>query len=143
MNVTFYPLLNFNSKDAIMTKLELGQTSTETSLLGLRDAFHSPCVAVRCNDPIRPGQKVSFTNEDRTWVESACGQGYDAIADPFIATPMVGYGIFWVFLRPGLVKNLTHNFAIGDETEDEAKRKNNIEPEEDEDTDDYCIVDGC
>ena len=131
-----------------MTKLELGQTHPSTGEPGSRDAFHSPCVLVYCEKGLMAGDRVKFADTCREQVikwPDGNDDIYDAVVDPFVNGPITPWNNFWVLLRPSLVKNLTHNFAIGDETEDEAKRKNNIEPEDDpnEDADDWCTQDGC
>jgi len=131
-----------------MPSLELGQTTTDDSLIGLRDAFHSPCVLVECFISLKPGQRVTFASlgYDRVRV-AGDPRKYHAIVDPFLEMDTRKEERFWVILRPGSVKNLTHNFAIGDESEDEAKRKNNIEegddPYEDAPEFDGSYNDGC
>mgnify|MGYP006087506569 CR=1 FL=1 len=71
-------------------------------------------------------------------------QSYDGIVDPFLIGLTNPNNSFNVMLKPGMVKNLTHYFAILGETEDQAKRASCIgeyatkmTPEPEEEPEDY------
>lgn len=123
-----------------MNKLELGQTADDGYMDGFRDAFHSPCVRVYCREPLLPGALVTFEDTCFDSVMPYNGNGkYDAVVDPFINGGIDPFKRFWVMLRPGTVENLTHNFKLASEDEDDWKRQNNIAVEDD----DGCTHMGC
>ena len=109
-----------------MSKLTPGKLLTDNaredaSYLGMRDAFHVPCVAVTCDEMVYPTDGVCFTDESCKTVRKCRDDNHHAIVDPFLEDG-AGYGdIFWVFLVPGLVGNLVHSFDINLNMSDEEK----------------------
>jgi len=84
----------------------------DSSHLGRQDAFHVPCIAVTCDEMVYASEGVCFTDESLTTVRKCRDNSHHAIVDPFLEDG-AGYGdCFWVFLLPGVVNNLTHNFEV-------------------------------
>ena len=93
---------------------KLGQATWEGNKEGHRDAFHVACVLVTApTDYVEPGQCVRFCDNDLDTVESvSSGEDHCAVVDPFLGGPVTCGKAFWVFLIPGITKNLTHTFDI-------------------------------
>jgi len=95
-----------------MSAPKISETTTDRDLLGRRDAFHVPGVLVVCESPIEPGSHVRFINTSFRVVEVTDKSDCDAIVDPFLRSVVPARTLFWVFLIPGMVQNLTHTFVI-------------------------------
>ncbi len=93
---------------------KLGQAMWESEREGHRDAFHVACVLVTApNDYVEPGQCVRFCDNDFDTVESvSSGEDHCAVVDPFLGGAVTCGKAFWVFLLPGVYKNVTHTFDI-------------------------------
>tara|TARA_R110000803_G_scaffold2708_1_gene9304 strand:- start:12275 stop:12694 length:420 start_codon:yes stop_codon:yes gene_type:complete len=130
-----------------MTAIEIGCQVYGHTQNGHRDAFHSACVVVRSKDKLKPGTRVCFDDDTKTKVSAVDDQDtspYDGITDPFLTAHTNPNYSFNMMLKPGMVKNLTHYFAILGETEDQAKRASCIgeyatkmTPEPEEEPEDY------
>ena len=94
---------------------KLGKTSTEFDVdTGHRDAFHVACVLVTApNDVVKAGDEVRFCDNDLDSVEPIVdGEDHCAIVDPFLNGRVMPGIVFWVFLLPGISKNMSHTFDI-------------------------------
>lgn len=95
----------------MQSKVTPGMICTDESLLGRRDAFHAPCVLVKCAGRVIPGDQVTFASA--TEVVVAAKGPIQGVADPFYLARFIAPGeLFWVFLMPELVSNLRHHFDI-------------------------------
>jgi hypothetical protein len=86
--------------------------------LGRKDAFHVPSVLVTSHIPIIPGANLRFTDDEHTQVESCEYHERQAVADPFLKIVQPNTA-FWAFVAPELVSDLTHDFQILSEPEDD------------------------
>lgn len=109
-----------------------------TSLHGRRDAFHVPAVLVTSVHQISAGQSLKFVSGSVTEVELATPEDRQGVASPFLTASAKPDEGFWMFLTPGSVADLTHNFVINEVDKVEATSES-PEPEED----DYDYDDGC
>ena len=88
-----------------------GQTSTDSNLVGRRDAFHCTAVMVMSDDAVFPAELVRFTDEHCVRVV-ADARSPHAIVDPYLNMPVLSGTLFWVFPLPGLTDNLRHHFDL-------------------------------
>lgn len=92
---------------------KLGQTTSNRTCLGHRDAFHVPCVLASSSDwKVLPGTSVRFLDEGCTQVTVADDSERHGVADPFVRDMRPG-DLFWVFLVPELIEKFVHSFEIG------------------------------
>lgn len=92
---------------------KVGETTTETTLLGRRDAFHVPAVLASSGETILRGEHVAFIDSEFTYVTPSSYFDRHGIVDPFTNERMIPPGtLFWVFLIPEAVGNLAHHFDI-------------------------------
>jgi len=123
-------------------KILLGETTEDWHYeeTGDRDAFHMPCILAYCHDNdlhvkgcgLGPGDSVRFVGDPADGeVESCSKSERHGIVDPFIEETDLKGKAFWVFLSPGLVQNLTHNFKLS------------IEDDDEDEEDSECTMMGC
>lgn len=84
---------------------------------GMRDAFHVACVAVTCDEQLEPGESLRFKHFGRGEVESCNKHNRHGIADPMLLDTIPAGQVFWMCVKPGSTRNLTHSFKIEDEPE--------------------------
>lgn len=82
----------------------------DSSLLGTKDAIHTPVAFVRSEVPLDAGDKVSFRSS--TEVLPAGEDDYEAIVDPLLTEQTDPSVVFAVLLRPELVSGLRHEFDL-------------------------------
>lgn len=94
-----------------MKGLKVGQVSDAISDgLGTRDAFHVPGILVSALIDVEPGAHLLLKSRDR--VVACTREERTGIADPFVPGTILAGKVFWLFLEPGLVTNLVHNFDV-------------------------------
>ena len=96
-----------------MSKPDIGYFGN-ADLVGMRDAFHVPCVLVQAADreDITAGCRVRFITEKMVSKSPENGE-YDAIVDPFLEScPTPRQHAFWVFVKPDLVESFSHTYEI-------------------------------
>lgn len=91
---------------------KVSQTTTDLSLLGRRDAFHVPGVLVTSSGYVSASDPVLFTDSSCKEVIVATFSRKDAVVDPFVSGILDPGTLFWVFITPERVSNLTHHFEI-------------------------------
>lgn len=90
------------------TTIKVGQTG-DAANVGMRDAFHVPCVLVTSDMKTFGGSPVKFLNDSKVApCETASSHG---VVDPFLGQVLPGQA-FWVFVKPALVDNLVHSFEV-------------------------------
>lgn len=75
-----------------------------------RDAIHIATAAVFATEDLNPGDHVGFTTKDN----DKMGRSEIAplgIVDPFLPKPVKKGERFWVFLYPGTIQSLRHNWS--------------------------------
>jgi hypothetical protein len=75
-----------------------------------RDAIHIATAAVFATEDLNPGDHVGFTTKDN----DKMGRSEIAplgIVDPFLPKPVKKGERFWVFLYPGTIQSLRHNWT--------------------------------
>lgn len=82
----------------------------DPSLLGTKDAIHTPVAFVRSEVPLDAGDKVRFTGPDE--VLPTYTDDWEAIVDPLLSETTDPTNVFAVLLRPELVSNLRHEFDV-------------------------------
>lgn len=93
-----------------MSKLVPGNTVFGKNQLGRKDAFHAPCVLVSSDQYIDRGDRLKFVGPNKVVRDWENPQG---VADPFLSTILIVPGeVFWMFLLPDQVEDLTHQFSI-------------------------------
>lgn len=116
---------------------KVGKTTDARELAGRRDVFHVPGVLVYSHTAVLPGDPVRFTDDKMDCVYHCDVDDKHAVVDPFLnsggANPVE---LFWVFLIPDLVTNLTHHFDL-----DPSLTANIQDMTEDDDDSDDCV--GC
>lgn len=119
-----------------MSAPKVGETTTDQSLLGRKDAFHVPGILVKSTYSIGPGTRVRFTDETLTEVvplykedfyvnfenedgeedETEISLPAQAVSDPFAygggKDREGNFKLFWVFPMPGTVNNLVHTYEV-------------------------------
>jgi len=80
-------------------------------LLGVRDAFHVPCIAAVSSGYVRAGNSVKFIDGGSGIVTCNTSERH-GIVDPFASTIVSPGQVFWVFVDPNLVKSLRHHFEV-------------------------------
>jgi hypothetical protein len=96
-----------------MKGTQVGELTDYSSTdVGRRDAFHVPgmlCMVI--NGDVNPGDKVRFVDDGL--VELAGDGESHGVVDPFIKMRGIGgRRLFWVFIDPAYVDNLSHQFDI-------------------------------
>ena len=79
--------------------------------VGQRDAVHMPCVLVWSSVNVYPSQRMKFCNGDKCQVEPEIYTPH-GIVDPFLTNPVTRVQKFWLFLLPGKISDLVHEFHI-------------------------------
>jgi hypothetical protein len=82
----------------------------DPSLLGTKDAIHTPVAFVRSEVPLDAGDRVSFRSA--TEVLPAGKDDYEAIVDPLLNEQTDPSVVFAVLIRPELVAGLRHEFDV-------------------------------
>lgn len=114
---------------------KVGSITTDSSILGRRDAFHVTAVLVKSTQAIEPGASIRFAyREDSTVVILCAKSERHAVADPFVKELIQPYQLFWAFLEPSIVSNLVHSFDIEGFP---------LQKAETDDTDEFDHDDGC
>ena len=72
-----------------------------------RDAIHVAVVPVRANERLYPAQAVGVLNGERAF----SGGPHVGIVDPFLTHPVVEGDTFWLFLFPGTVQSIRHEWT--------------------------------
>lgn len=87
-------------------KLGLGQI-----ILGAaeRNAIHVPITPIVAAEKLYPGQSVEIN--DGKAIHAGIGQAGVGIVDPFLRTPVFDGQGFWLFMLPGSVTDLRHEWS--------------------------------
>ncbi len=75
-----------------------------------RDAIHVAVAPVTAMERLAPGQPVSFAGDGHTSVCAAIGASV-GIVDPFLTAPVFAGERFWLFLWPGSITSLRHDWT--------------------------------
>ena len=75
-----------------------------------RDAIHVAVAPVTATERLAPGQPVSFAGDGHTSVCAASGASV-GIVDPFLTAPVFAGERFWLFLWPGSITSLRHDWT--------------------------------
>lgn len=129
-----------------MKGLKVGQVSDAAPAgLGTRDAFHIPGIRVCASVDIEPGAHLLL--QSRECVVLCTREERTGIADPFIPSMILAGQVFWLFLEPGLVTNLVHNFDVQGFQDFPDLNVDDALPDEDlfyeEEDDGGCDAQGC
>lgn len=92
-------------------KPQVGVLNPAGKTPGWRDAFHVPCILVRCNTSVKAGTPVDFVGRSGQLVQRTTRVS-QAIVDPFLKEDAQPGDLFWVFLNPEIVNDLVHHFAV-------------------------------
>lgn len=87
----------------------IGQTLPDT-VTG-RDAVHIAILPVVCSDKmntLQPGQPIGLTGEGEA---SSNAHALIGVVDPFLQRPVAPGERFWMFLQPGTIKSLRHEWT--------------------------------
>ena len=104
-----------------MKPIEIGQLATEE--VGKKDAIHVPVVAVVAGETLTPGEQVTINRvKGVPTAYSALGDRTVGIVDPFLKHSVTIYDIFWLFLQPGSVQDLRHEWDTVEFPEVEARK---------------------
>jgi hypothetical protein len=74
-----------------------------------KDAIHVPVAPVRAAGLLRPGVHVGFIGEGD--LVSNTSDYHIGIVDPFLINPVKQGEKFWLFLYPGAVSTLRHDWS--------------------------------
>jgi hypothetical protein len=74
-----------------------------------RDAVHIAIAPVEATEKLFPGQGVSLLEGGATRV--AASADWDGIVDPFLTTPVFPGQRFWMWMRPGSITSLRHEWT--------------------------------
>lgn len=75
-----------------------------------RDAVHVAIAPVTAGENLRQGQKVCLVGTDRV-MAAASPQEWDGIVDPFLTAPVAQGQRFWLWMRPGSITSLRHDWT--------------------------------
>lgn len=89
-----------------MKPIEIGSLATEKA--GKKDAIHVPVVAVVARELLAPGEAVVI--QDNYANKAVVGES-TGIVDPFLKEDVQTGGRFWLFLQPGSVEDLRHEWS--------------------------------
>jgi hypothetical protein len=102
-----------------MSDVRIGDLIPETGARPRRDAIHVAVFPAQASEEIERGEFVVVDRDG--WARSASSQRYAVgIADPFLPKSVEKGDKFWVFMLPGTITNLRHNWShpnIGDDEE--------------------------
>ena len=87
--------------------LNLGQLITTKQN---RDAIHVAVAPVVANGRLRPGQHIGFIDKDAGVVSANAPKRF-GIVDPFLKDDVEPGQQFWVFLYPGTIRSLRHEWS--------------------------------
>ncbi len=76
-----------------------------------RDAVHIAVAPVVAKRRLRPGALIQFADEDNKYVVEAVPATAIGIADPFLLKEIRGGERFWMFLYPGSITSLRHDWT--------------------------------
>lgn len=88
-----------------MKPLEIGKLATERA--GKKDAIHVPVVSVVARETFSPGEAVVV--QDNFANKAVVGKP-TGIVDPFLNEDVQKGDRFWLFLQPGSVNDLRHEW---------------------------------
>ena len=92
-----------------MKPLEIGHLSTESN--GKKDAIHVPVVSVTAGELLSPGEMVTVYRQGAQFKANKAVVGVpDGIVDPFLNQDVQPEENFWLFLQPGSVNDLRHEW---------------------------------
>lgn len=94
-------------------KIEPGMIQSK-DLIGLRECVHCPTVTVISSIEVYGTEPLIFTNKELTEVRPNYGDNPVGVVDPYLDqnTPIPPNTPFLMFLLPGKVKNIHHEFDI-------------------------------
>lgn len=75
-----------------------------------RDAVHVAVVSVEADGPLTPGQRVGLAFGNSGRVGEVTG-GWVGVVDPFLTRTVQRGERFWLFLYPGTITSLRHDWA--------------------------------
>ncbi len=97
-----------------MAKPKIGEfySNPLSADVGARDAFHSPCILCQAETKMSPGESIQVSYSGKIADREGDHSKRMAIVDPFLTEDVPAGGVFWAFIVPGKVNNLTHSFDI-------------------------------
>jgi antitoxin component of MazEF toxin-antitoxin module len=93
-----------------MKGVRVGQTCSDLTKWGNKDAFHVPGVMVRSLADVEPGQNL-YLSDDGNAMSTSKEQRH-GIADPWVEETIPAGTLFWLFLNPDMTENLSHHFDV-------------------------------
>ena len=92
--------------------MKIGETTTDPTNAGKRDAFHVPCILATSHDTLHGGDGVRFVDRKFVRVERSNHEDQHAIVDPFAGRVIKPGTYFWALLIPESTSNLAHHFDV-------------------------------
>ncbi len=89
--------------------LGLGKLITDENVQ--RDAIHIAVVPVIAAMVILPGQSIKFAYKNNTDLVCPAGNDLIGVADPFLPNPVEVGQRFWMWLTPGSITSLRHDWT--------------------------------
>lgn len=76
-----------------------------------RDAVYVAIAPVTAAEKLYPGQGIVLTDATGIRVKSATGNDWSGIVDPFLTAPVFPEQRFWMWMRPGSITSLRHEWT--------------------------------
>lgn len=76
-----------------------------------RDAVHIAIAPVTVAEKLFPGQRVVFADDCCERVKGAPANAWIGIVDPFLTAPVFPGQRFWLWMRPGSITSLRHEWT--------------------------------
>jgi hypothetical protein len=89
-------------------ELGLGQIITTEQH---RDAIHIAVAPVTAAEKLQPGERIGFVDGSMESVRGAPPESAMGIVDPFLSEPVKKGQRFWVYLNPGSIRSLRHEWT--------------------------------
>lgn len=93
--------------------------------IGRRDAFHVPAIVATCEESVKSGQPVRFTDNTFRKVRPGRKDWHHGVVDPFRGLVEADEP-FWVMLSPGTALNLSHYFDVSLDGDDPEPREESV-----------------
>ncbi len=74
-----------------------------------RDAIHVAIMPAVASQELHPGMRVGLLHKN--WARFCSGRGAVGIVDPFLTKPVQPTEQFWLFLFPGTITSLRHDWS--------------------------------
>lgn len=76
-----------------------------------RDAVHVAIAPVEATEKLFPSQGVALVDGDQSKVKSASSENWTGIVDPFLTQAVYPGQRFWMWMRPGSITSLRHEWT--------------------------------